>query len=124
VSLLKEFYALVNNILELTHFTFDPGRTYGTIISRWGGGGKDDLVKRYLPEPKKSVSINASDQAAGTLEPCVTALLNVLCFSTSLLSTSWAIIQSNPKVVSDLYDVIDVNKRLVLITSSVSPFVQ
>jgi ubiquitin-protein ligase E3 C len=91
------------------------GRTYSTIISRWGGCGKDDLVKRCIPDTKKSAtSSKGSDDAAGTLEPCVTALLNVLCFSTSLLDTTWAIIQSNPKVIADLYSVIDVNKRYVL----------
>ncbi|KAL3786367.1 hypothetical protein ACHAWO_005304 [Cyclotella atomus] len=87
-------------------------RTYSTIISRWGGCGKDDLVKRCIQDTKKSAtSSKGSDDAAGTLEPCVTALLNVLCFSTSLLDTTCAIIQSNPKVIADLYSVIDVNKR-------------
>ena len=87
------------------------GRTYGTIISRWGGAGKDDLVKRYIPDSKKPGYKKASDESASTMEPSVTALLNVLCFSTSLLNTAWAVIQSNRRVVSDLYDVIDLNKR-------------
>eukprot|EP00956_Cyclotella_meneghiniana_P027192 scaffold60450_cov51-Cyclotella_meneghiniana.AAC.1 len=86
-------------------------RTYGTIISRWGGGGQDDLVKRYIPDTKKSSNGKASTQAARTPEPNVTALLNVLCFSTPLLNTTWSIVQSNKKVVSDLYAVIDVNNR-------------
>jgi hypothetical protein len=69
-------------------------------------------VRRALPDPKRSeANSRVTEQATGTVEPCVTAMLNVLCFSTSLLNTSWAIIQSNPKVVSDLYAVIDVNKR-------------
>ena len=78
-------------------------RCYGTIISRWGGDGKVDLVQRSLPPFKEYASANT--------ESCVTALLNVLCFSTSFVTSSWAIIQSNPRVVSDLYQVIDVRKR-------------
>lgn len=69
-------------------------------------------MKRYISDTKKSAKGGkGGDDAAGTLEPCVTALLNVLCFSTPLLNTTWAIIQSNSKVVADLYSVIDVNKR-------------
>jgi len=49
--------------------------------------------------------------ASANVEPSVTALLNVLCFSTSFVKSSWAVVQSNPRVVSDLYAVIDVNKR-------------
>ena len=87
-------------------FFFALCRAYGTIISRWGGNGKEDLVRRVSSKAGE-LEIEA---ASAKLEPCVTALLNVLCFSTNILSSSWAIIQSNPKVVSDLYCVIDVNK--------------
>lgn len=85
-------------------------RAYGAIISRWGGNGKEDLVRRAqqsLDIAKKS----RKEHASANMEPCVTALLNVLCFSTSFVTSSWAIVQSNPRVVSDLYAVIDVNKR-------------
>ena len=84
-------------------------RVYGTIISRWGGNGQEDLVRRAQPslDPAKRGKEGASSFA----EPCVTALLNVLCFSTSFVTSSWAIIQSNPRVVSDLYSVIDVSKN-------------
>lgn len=80
-------------------------RVYCSILSRWGGYGKHDLVNRPLPEKQDK------DHASATTEKCVTALLNVLCFSTSLLETAWAVVQSNPRVVSDLYAVIDVRKR-------------
>eukprot|EP00804_Cyclotella_cryptica_P013242 CCRYP_007021-RA/>CCRYP_007021-RA protein AED:0.07 eAED:0.07 QI:1533/0.88/0.9/1/0.88/0.9/10/126/925 len=87
-------------------------QTFGTIISRWGGGGKEDLIKRPLSNTERSdPSCRGIEQASGTVEPCVTALLNVLSFSTNTLTTTWAIIQSNPEVVSDLYAVIDINKR-------------
>jgi len=84
-------------------------RCYGTIISRWGGDGKVDLVgraQRSLDNAK-----TGKEYASANTESCVTALLNVLCFSTSFVTSSWAIIQSNPRVVSDLYQVIDVRKR-------------
>jgi ubiquitin-protein ligase E3 C len=53
---------------------------------------------------------SGKEHASSNLEPCVTALLNVLCFSTNIVVSSWAIVQSNPRVVSDLYTVIDVKK--------------
>ncbi len=84
-------------------------RFYGIVISRWGGHGKEDLVKRGRKSKEDSKIVK--DIAVATAEPCVTALLNVLCFSTSFLTSAWAIIQSNSRVVTDLYDVIDVNKR-------------
>ena len=82
-------------------------RVYCSILSRWGGYGKHDLVNRPLDLPEKQ----GKEHASATAEKCVTALLNVLCFSTSLLETAWAVIQCNPRVVSDLYAVIDVRKR-------------
>jgi ubiquitin-protein ligase E3 C len=83
-------------------------RAYGTILSRWGGNGKEDLVRRA----RRSIDDAkfGKEFASANVEPCVTALLNVLCFSTNVVMTSWAIVQSNPRVVSDLYAVIDVNK--------------
>jgi len=91
-------------------------RAYGTVISRWGGGGKEDLVKRAVSN--KDTAKYTRESASQTLEPCVTALLNVLCFSTSMVTSSWAVIQSNPRVVSDLYALIDVKKRAAPIRSS------
>eukprot|EP00985_Skeletonema_marinoi_P002204 scaffold893_cov143-Skeletonema_marinoi.AAC.8 len=90
-------------------FFFSLCRAYGTIISRWGGNGKEDLVRRVS---SKAGELEI-ESASAKLEPCVTALLNVLCFSTNILSSSWAIVQSNSSVVSDLYCVIDVNKGAV-----------
>jgi hypothetical protein len=83
-------------------------RTYGTIIARWGGSGRDDLVRRDIRSVDSAKS--GKEHASSNLEPCVTALLNVLCFSTNIVVSSWAIVQSNPRVVSDLYTVIDVKK--------------
>lgn len=88
------------------------GQTFGAIISRWGGCGKDDLVNRALPDTDRSEPISRGiEQATGATEPCVTALLSVLSFSTNTLTATWAIIQSNPGVVSDLYAIIDITKK-------------
>uniref|UniRef100_A0A7S1VV74 HECT-type E3 ubiquitin transferase n=1 Tax=Grammatophora oceanica TaxID=210454 RepID=A0A7S1VV74_9STRA len=43
-------------------------------------------------------------------DPCSVSLLNVISFSTSIVQTSWAIIQSDPTVVSELYAIIDETK--------------
>ena len=83
-------------------------RTYGTIIARWGGSGRDDLVRRDRRSIESAKS--GKEHASSSLEPCVTALLNVLSFSTNIVVSSWSIVQSNPRVVSDLYTVIDVKK--------------
>jgi len=90
-------------------FFFALCRAYGTIISRWGGNGKEDLVRRRI----SSETGETVEYASAKLEPCVAALLNVLSFSTNTLSSSWAIVQSNQTVVSDLYRIIDVNKGSV-----------
>ena len=84
-------------------------RCYGTIVSRWGGNGKEDLVRSA--QRSLDYSKPGKEYAAAKIEQCVTALLNVLTFGTNFVVSSWAIIQSNPRVVSDLYAVIDVNKR-------------
>ncbi|KAL3776550.1 hypothetical protein ACHAW5_008712 [Stephanodiscus triporus] len=95
-------------------------RAYGTIISRWGGNGKEDLVRRARRSIDNAKS--GKEFASANVEPCVTALLNVLCFSTSIVTSSWAIVQSNPRVVSDLYAVIDLNKGAAPIrTLSIHP---
>ena len=84
-------------------------RAYGTIISRWGGNGKEDLVGRAQISLDNAKT--GKEYASAKAESCVTALLNVLCFSTNFVTSSWAIIQSNPRVISDAYQIIDVNKR-------------
>ena len=84
-------------------------RAYGTIISRWGGNGKEDLVGRAQMSLDNAKT--GKEYASAKAESCVTALLNVLCFSTNFVTSSWAIIQSNPRVISDAYQIIDVNKR-------------
>jgi hypothetical protein len=88
-------------------------RAYGTILSRWGGGGKQDIVKRVDNAANKNERNKEaeSSEASTTVEPCVLSLLNVVCFSTNIVKTLCAIIQSDRKVVADLYDIIDSEKR-------------
>ena len=81
---------------------------YASMLSRWGGEGHEDLLQRAIG---KSSSENMTASATSKADPCVLNLLNVLCFSTSILKTTWGLIQSDSRVVSDLYGVIDAQKR-------------
>ena len=85
-------------------------RLYGIILARWGGGGKEDLIKRDGPIMKKDDKGAKQEIATGTPDPCTQTLLNVLCFSTSFVRASWGLIQSDSVVVSDLYALIDPQK--------------
>jgi len=86
-------------------------RTYGCIIARWGGSGKADIVGRASSSSssRQSSDVSSSD-ATDKADPLVQSLLNVMCFSTPIVKTLWAIIQSDQHVVSDLYALIDENK--------------
>ena len=87
-------------------------RVYGIILSRWGGGGKEDIVKRVRDGQLMKRDENGANQEVATskADPCTQALLNVLCFSTPILRTLWGMIQSDPDIISDLYTVIDSSK--------------
>lgn len=89
-------------------FLFALCRTYAIILSRWGGGGKDDMVKVATTAVKKP---SGSESATSEADLCIQTLLNVLCFSTPVLKTLWAIIQSDARVVADLHTALNVNKR-------------
>ena len=84
-------------------------RTYGCILARWGGAGKEDIVDRASTK-KKSADKSSIKEALGKGDPLAQSLLNVICFSTPVLQTLWAIIQSDPLAISDLYKVIDEDK--------------
>lgn len=81
-------------------------RTFSVVLARWGGGGKDDIVRKV----SGSHSNGEKEIATSKPEPCVLLLLNVLCFSTPIVKVTWAIIQSDDATVSDLYTVIDSDK--------------
>ena len=84
-------------------------RTYGCILARWGGAGKEDIIDRASTK-KKSADKSSIKEALGKGDPLAQSLLNVICFSTPVLQTLWAIIQSDPLAISDLYTVIDEDK--------------
>ncbi|EED96465.1 hypothetical protein THAPSDRAFT_268040 [Thalassiosira pseudonana CCMP1335] len=64
-------------------------RAYGTIIARWGGGGKEDLVKRALSN--KDNLKQASDPASSTVDEgnvgAAVLYMFVACFSHTLIVT-------------------------------------
>jgi len=94
-------------------FLFALCRVYAIVLARWGGGGRDDITKGTPWENPLSnrESEDRKAQATATADPLTRMLLNVLCFSTLIVQTSWALTQSHPGVVSDLYSVIDSNRR-------------
>lgn len=94
-------------------FLFALCRVYASVLARWGGGGRDDITK--APQWEDPLGERESrwrkEQATSAADPFTRMLLNVLCFSTSIVQTSWALSQSHAGVVSDLYSVIDNNRR-------------
>lgn len=84
-------------------------RAYGIVLSRWGGGGRDDIVGRKTSEEalRYKESQDKRSFATMTADPCTLSLLNVLSFSTPIVRTTWAQTQSNADVVKALYEVID-----------------
>lgn len=94
-------------------FLFALCRVYATVLARWGGGGRDDITKpaRWEDPVSERESQSRKEKATSTADPFTFMLLNVLCFSTPIVQTSWALSQSHPGVVSDIYSVIDNNRR-------------
>lgn len=88
-------------------------RVYATVLARWGGGGRDDITKGTQWEDPRSFreTEDRKAQATETTDPLTRTLLNVLCFSTPAVQALWALTQSHPGVVAQLYSVIDANRR-------------
>lgn len=87
-------------------------RTYGCILARWGGSGKDDIVGRATVKKKSAENERqpSTKDALGKADPLAQSLLNAICFSTPLVETLWALIQSDSETISDLYKLIDDDK--------------
>ncbi len=86
-------------------------RTYATILSRWGGNGTD---ADFIPNATASGGTGAPDlqkQATDKIDPSMISLLNALCFSTSFIKVSWALIQTDPSISSDLTQLLDKKRR-------------
>jgi ubiquitin-protein ligase E3 C len=81
-------------------------RTYSIVLARWGGGGKDDVVRKISGDHAKG----EREVATSKPDPCALALLNVLCFSTPVIRATWGLIQSDDKITADVYSVIDSDK--------------
>lgn len=96
-------------------FLFALCRAYGTILARWGGGGRDDIVKHTSSEDplRFKETEDKRSEATPKAESCSLALLNVLCFSTSMVRTTWALTQSHEETIADLYSLIDNERRYV-----------
>jgi hypothetical protein len=88
-------------------------QVYGIVLARWGGGGGEDIVKRVQssgPLIKKDGKGVKQGIATSTADISTQTLLNVLCFSTSVLRVSWGLIQSDSEVVTNIYSLIDPSK--------------
>ena len=87
-------------------------RCYGTILARWGGGGLENLVCKTAGAEALRCSDSLEKNGRATLkpDPCTQSILNAICFSTSVVQTTWALTQSNSDIVSELYSVIDISK--------------
>jgi hypothetical protein len=101
-------------IIPRQDFLFALCRAYGTILSRWGGlGGSQRLLS--LCRFQSSQDKNGSNVAFFTdsCEPCVMNLLNVLCFSTDIIMTLWALVQSDSRLVHEIHELARSNKKYV-----------
>lgn len=95
-------------------FLFALCRVYATVLARWGGDGRDDIVSKAPSWENPRSSRDSGEKkawATAKADPLTRMLLNVLCFSTPVIQTTWALSQSDPGVVSDLYSVIDTKRR-------------
>ena len=72
-------------------FLFALCHSYAVIISRWGGGGNNRIINHATEIDMTNVK---KGHATDKPDLCVFSLLNVLCFSTTFIKTSWALIQS------------------------------
>ena len=97
--------------LYSSELLFSLCRVYATVLARWNGIGHDDIVAGTRWEDPRNEDRKA--RATSKADPLTHMLLNVLCFSTSVVQTTWALSQSDPDVISDLYSVID-EKRSAL----------
>lgn len=80
-------------------------RTYAVVLARWGGGGKEDIVART--EGRRN------EIATSRPDPCAMAILNVLCFGTDIVRTSWGLIQGDRAIAADVSSVIEKTKTSI-----------
>ena len=80
-------------------------RTYAVVLARWGGGGKEDIVSRA--EGRRN------EIATSRPDPCAMAVLNVLCFGTDIVRTSWGLIQGDKTIATDVSSVTEKHKTSI-----------
>jgi len=85
-------------------------RVYGIVLARWGGRGGTNVVRNSGPLLRKDAKGAKQEIATTSADPCTQTLLNNFIFSTSIIETSWALIQSDPQVVAQIYSIIDPSK--------------
>eukprot|EP00554_Chaetoceros_debilis_P010606 CAMPEP_0194108264 /NCGR_PEP_ID=MMETSP0150-20130528/8003_1 /TAXON_ID=122233 /ORGANISM="Chaetoceros debilis, Strain MM31A-1" /LENGTH=932 /DNA_ID=CAMNT_0038796929 /DNA_START=1307 /DNA_END=4105 /DNA_ORIENTATION=+ len=91
---------------------FAVTRTYATILSRWGGNGTDADFVPNTSASGGSGAPNLRKQATDKIDPSMISLLNALCFSTSFIKVSWALIQTDSSISSDLMQLLDKKRRI------------
>jgi ubiquitin-protein ligase E3 C len=91
---------------------FSLCRAYGIVLARWGGGGRDDIIGNVTAEEALRYKDSEDKKGIATLtaDPATISLLNILCFSTTVVRTSWAQTQSNRDIVRALHAVVDDSK--------------
>jgi ubiquitin-protein ligase E3 C len=82
-------------------------RLYGIVLARWGGFGGEDVVRRVQSYSTKI----QKNEATRTADVCSQSLLNVLCFSTSIVQASWGLIQAEKGLSSSANAVIHPTKE-------------
>ena len=88
-------------------------RMYAIVLARWGGGGRDDL-SRKASEDRPIVAV-------ATPETCTMSLLNVLGFSTPIISALWAIVQSDSMIMSQVESVVEAEHGAVVRSRALRP---
>ena len=85
-------------------FLFSVSRTYAIIVSRWGGGGHNVIMGHNFTDQRANGEKHK--RAMEKTDPIIIPLLNVLSFSTSFIQTSWAMIQSNHRVILNIQELV------------------
>ena len=98
---------VIKKMESINEFLFALTRTYAIIVSRWGGGGRD-VIGRSSSIARGS---EGREHATDKTDPCIVPFFNVLCFSTPFVKAAWAVIQSDPSIISNLHELVDVKKR-------------
>lgn len=98
-------------------------RLYGIVLARWGGRGGTNVIRNSGPLVRKDSKGAKQEIAMTSADPCTQTLLNNFIFSTSIIETSWALIQSDPQVIADVYCIIDPSKGRAPVRSfSIQPY--